>query len=83
MTRDERSPISDQGSPAELLRNLSPAAFAALGAEGLAYIKPVDVDGECQFEIHLADGRVIATMARRDIAEEVVRQNELEPVSVH
>ena len=43
MTRDERSPISDQGSPAELLRNLSPAAFAALGAEGLAYIKPVDV----------------------------------------
>jgi hypothetical protein len=83
MTRDERSPTLIGDGPAELLRNLSPAAFAALGAEGLAYIKPVVADGDCQFEIHLADGRVMATMARRDLAEEVVRQNDLEPVSVH
>jgi len=67
----------------DALRNLSPAAFAALGAEGLAYIKPVVVDGEDAFAVHLADGREIAVMAHRDLAEVMIRQNDLEPASVH
>lgn len=65
------------------LRALSPTAFAALGADGLAYIKPVELDGEKLFQVFLADGREIATIAHRDLAEVVVRQNDLEPVSVH
>lgn len=83
MGNDMRPPASPNDGAAHRLRNLSPAAFAALGAEGLAYIKPVDLDGERLFEVYLADGREIATIAHRDLAEVIVRQNDLEPVSVH
>ncbi len=65
------------------LRELSPSAFAALGAEGVAYIKPVEVDGEWLCAVFLADGRQVAVVSRRDLAEVIVRQNDLEPVSVH
>lgn len=64
-------------------RNLTPEAFAALGASGVAYIKAVDVDGEAAFAVHLADGRQIAVMADRALAEMTVRENALEPLSVH
>jgi hypothetical protein len=67
----------------DLSRTLSPTDFAALGADGLAYIKPVELDGEKLFQVFLADGRELATIAHRDLAEIIVRQNDLEPVSVH
>ena len=68
---------------AQQLRELTPSAFAALGAEWFAYIKPIAVDGETQFAVFLADGREVAIIAERTLAEIVVRQNDLEPVSVH
>lgn len=68
---------------AQQMREHSPAAFAALGAEGVAYIKPVAIDGGTQFAVFLADGREVAVIADRTLAEIVVRQNDLEPVSVH
>ena len=67
----------------EFLRNLSPAAFASLGAEGIAYIKPVMVDDEAAFAVFLADGRQLAVITDRELANVMVRQNDLEPVSVH
>ncbi|NQV81150.1 MAG: DUF1150 family protein [Alphaproteobacteria bacterium] len=70
-------------SAKQQLRKLSPVAFAALGREGVAYIKPVWVEGEWLCAVFLADGRHVAMTSRRDLAEVMVRQNDLEPVSVH
>jgi hypothetical protein len=54
-----------------------------LGVQDIAYVKPVVVDGTAGYAIHAADGTQIALTGNRDIAFVVVRQNELEPVSVH
>jgi hypothetical protein len=51
--------------------------------QDIAYVKPVVVDGNAGYAIHAADGTQMAVIADRDIAFAVVRQNELEPVSVH
>ncbi len=57
--------------------------FEALGLEQLAYVKPVKVDGRTAFAVHAADGTEIAVMSDRDVARAVIRQHDLEPVSVH
>ena len=62
---------------------MTPEALAALGLEHLAYIKDVLVEGEVQYAIHGADGRVLGITAVRDVAFAAARQNDLEPVSVH
>jgi len=67
----------------EQLKQLSPDVFARLGMPGLAYLKPVLVEGAPAWEVHAADGTQIALMTDRDIAEAACRQNEMEPVSVH
>jgi len=67
----------------EQLKQLSPDVFAQLGMPTLAYIKPVQVEGNPAWEVHSADGTQIALMADREVAIAACRQNELEPVSVH
>jgi len=51
--------------------------------QDIAYVKPVLVDGTEGFAVHAADGTRMALIANRDLAFAVVRQNEMEPVSVH
>lgn len=65
------------------VRNITPQAFAAMGVQQLAYIKPVVHDGQHLFAIHAADGAPLALAANRAAAEALVRQNDLEPQSVH
>ena len=65
------------------LRGLTGRDLASLGVHAVAYIKPVTVDCESVFAVHSADGREMAIIADREIAMETVRQNHLEPVSVH
>ena len=67
----------------EHLKQLSPDVFARLGMPGLAYIKPVQVEGAPAWEVHAADGTQIGLMADREVAIAACRQNEIEPVSVH
>jgi hypothetical protein len=67
----------------ENLRRLTPDAMAALGAEQIAYVRPVIVDGQPLFSVHAADGTQIALFANRDVAMAACVQNELEPLSVH
>lgn len=62
---------------------LSSTEFTALGVGAVAYVKPVTAEGKTAFAIHGADGTPLALAANRDLAFAVVRQNELEPVSVH
>ncbi|HEU0218782.1 MAG TPA: DUF1150 family protein [Stellaceae bacterium] len=67
----------------EQMREMTANDLAMLGVQHIAYVKPVTVDGTAGFAIHAADGTQMAVIADRDIAFAVVRQNELEPVSVH
>jgi hypothetical protein len=54
-----------------------------LGMQDIAYVKRVVVDGNAGYAIHAADGTQMALIPDRAVAFAVVRQNELEPVSVH
>ena len=51
--------------------------------EQIAYVKPVTVEGQTIFAIFAADGRELAVIENRDLAEATVRQNDMEPLSVH
>lgn len=66
-----------------LSRDMSPLDFATFGIEQLAYIKPVVIEGTPAYAVHGADGRPLAAVSDRDVAFALVRQNDLEPVSVH
>jgi hypothetical protein len=85
MTNDDQNQNRDNTvrivGPA--LRDLTPLAFAVFGNGQLAYIKPVNVDGEDAFAVHSADGQQLAVVAAREVAFTLVRQNDLDPVSVH
>jgi hypothetical protein len=65
------------------LRQISAQEFALLGVQGVAYVKSVVVNGANVFAIHAADGTQLALVPSRDLALATVRQNELEPLSVH
>jgi hypothetical protein len=67
----------------EHIRHISAQELAVLGMQDMAYVKQVMVDGVCGCAIHAADGTQVALVADRDLAFAIVRQNELEPVSVH
>ena len=68
---------------APISRYMSIADFALFGAEQVAYVKPVVIEGEKLFAIYAADGQELALIEGRELADATVRQNELEPLSVH
>lgn len=63
--------------------NLSARELNALGLEQVAYIKPISSHGTRAYAIHAADGSQLAVVPNRAIALATVRQNDLDPVSVH
>jgi len=65
------------------LRDISPGDLAAFGVDQIAFVKPVTVEGVDGFAVHAADGTPLAVLADRATAFAAVRQNDLEPVSVH
>ncbi|MEQ8355686.1 MAG: DUF1150 family protein [Kiloniellaceae bacterium] len=65
------------------IRELSPQDFLALGVNDVAYVKKVIRDDREVFVIHSADGAEITIMADHDVAFAAVRQNGMEPLSVH
>ena len=67
----------------EWLKSISPREFALLGVNDMAYVKRVVVNDEPCFAIHSADGTRLAVVPNEDIAYATVRQNDLEPMSVH
>lgn len=68
----------------EAWQQLPPDEFAALGVHNVAYIKPkAQENGRTRFAIHTADGAEVAIVAGRDVAFATVRQNDMEPLSVH
>jgi hypothetical protein len=65
------------------IRELSPQDFLMLGINDVAYVKKERQDAREVFVIHSADGSSITAMDRRDVAFAAVRQNGMEPLSVH
>ena len=57
--------------------------FSRLGVDHVAYVKAVEVDGRRVFAIHAADGTQIKLLADQGLALAAIRQNNLEPLSVH
>lgn len=64
-------------------RDLTAADFTALGVDAIAYVKPVVINGAHAYAIHAADGQHLVTVPNRAVALATVRQNDLEPASVH
>lgn len=62
---------------------LSPQDFLLLGINDIAYVKKGQQDDREVYVIHSADGAEITTLADHDVAFAAVRQNGLEPLSVH
>jgi hypothetical protein len=67
----------------ERLRHISLSDLAALGLQGVAYIKPVVIDKTAAFAVFAADGTQIGALPTREAALAAMRENDLEPVSVH
>ena len=62
---------------------LTAKELAVLGVRDVAYVRPVRADGKSAFAIHAADGTEMAVVASRELAFAVIRQNDMEAVSVH
>ena len=62
---------------------LTPEQLFHLGAQDIAFVKPVIKDGVTSFSVHTADGTEIAVFEDRDVAFAACRQHDLEPVSLH
>jgi len=65
------------------IRELSPQDFLMLGINDVAYVKQEEREGRQVFVIHSADGNAITAMENHDVAFAAVRQNGMEPLSVH
>jgi hypothetical protein len=63
--------------------SLSPRTFKALGIEEIAYVKPIVDNARPTCAIHAADGTQLAIAENRLVAFALIRQHDLEPVSLH
>ncbi len=61
----------------------TPEQLAALGVGGLAYVRPVIVNGQTAYAIFSADGQQIGLAPNRPLADAAIVQHEMIPLSVH
>jgi hypothetical protein len=66
-----------------ILKQLSPQDFRALGVQQIAYIRPVMVNGAIAYSINAADGTQLAIHGDQKEALALTRQNELQPLTLH
>lgn len=67
----------------QTLKLLSARDFLNFGIHSVAYIRPIAVDNKRAFAIHAADGTPLSILDTMHSAINVVRHNDLEPVTVH
>ena len=65
------------------VRHLNSRDFAALGLFDVAFVKPVTSDGEESFEIHTADGKLVADAPSWEAAVFLIAANEMQAARVH
>jgi hypothetical protein len=69
--------------PIERFPTFTPKEFALLGLQDIAYVKRIIVNDAPAFAVCAADGTQIAVLSDYQVALAAVRQQELEPLSVH
>lgn len=62
---------------------LTAADLAQWGVNVVAYVKKIETDGGAAYAIHAANGEPLGLAGSRDVAFAGLRQNDLEPASVH
>ena len=67
----------------ERVRQMSARELTLLGMQDIAYVKRAVVNDVPGYSVHAADGTQIAAFVDRDVAFAMVRQHDLEPLSVH
>lgn len=67
----------------EKLRAMSVQDLAVLGADDLAYVRPIKLENEVVFSVSTADGRQIAVTEDRETAILAANQQRYYAVSVH
>ena len=65
------------------IRHISEAQLAQLGMAQIAYVKPVEINGDKGFAIHAADGTPMALAGDLEVAFAAIRQYEMLPALVH
>lgn len=65
------------------LKRLSPLDWARYGAQRIAYVRPVVVNGQAAIAIHAADGTPIGAAPSVDLATAAIRQHGMGAALVH
>jgi len=65
------------------LRSLSSQDFLSLGLSQVAYVKPLEQDGDNYYAIYAADGTQMAVLASQDAALAAIRQHDMELLTLH
>lgn len=73
----------DSGHSSDEMQIMATHVFAHLGVEDMAYVRKTSVNGTDGWGVFAADGTSIGFAEERDVAFALVRQNDLQPVSVH
>ena len=68
---------------AESIREISPQALMAMGVSDLAYVRPIQIEGQDLFAVYAADGTQLTVLPSYELAVATIRRNDLEPVSIH
>lgn len=73
----------DQPVSAADLKRLSPLDWARYGAQRIAYVRPVVVNGQPAIAIHAADGTPIGAAPSIDLATAAIMQHGMGAALVH
>jgi hypothetical protein len=65
------------------LKRLSPLDWARYGAQQIAYVRPVVVNGQAAIAIHAADGTPIGAAPSLDLATAAIMQHGMGAARVH
>jgi len=75
--------IQKENFTRQILKNLSSHDFLHLGAQDMAYIRPVQVHNREAYMIYAADGTPLSVMESLDTAIVAVHVNEMEAITLH
>ena len=79
---DIRNPPGDASTVA-LLRRITGPVLAMLGLEAVAFVKPIEIAGKPAFAVLSAAGETLGVAPARETAYKMIRENDMQPVSVH
>jgi hypothetical protein len=68
---------------AENIRQITQQDLMALGVSDLAYVKPIEIEGQKLFAVYTADGTQVTVLPTHEVAVATIRRHDLEPVSIH